>query len=92
MRPLLKLEIYNILTSTFIGEVRRARQKKRSRIYVITLVDINKALRLKLKSDLREKLLEYYWLWLEAFSRQLSNQLPPHRPGVDLKIEVEKDA
>ncbi|XP_044721704.1 reverse transcriptase (RNA-dependent DNA polymerase) domain-containing protein [Hirsutella rhossiliensis] len=32
-----------------------------------------------------------YHKWSRAFSQQLADQLPPHRPGVDLKIEVLKD-
>ncbi|XP_044717368.1 reverse transcriptase (RNA-dependent DNA polymerase) domain-containing protein [Hirsutella rhossiliensis] len=32
-----------------------------------------------------------YHKWSRAFSQQLADQLPPHRPGVDLRIEVLKD-
>ncbi|KAM4054445.1 reverse transcriptase (RNA-dependent DNA polymerase) [Hirsutella rhossiliensis] len=38
-----------------------------------------------------EKLPPQYHKWSRAFSQQLADQLPPHRPGVDLKIEVLKD-
>jgi len=60
VHPLPKVEVYNMLASTFVGEVRRARQKKRSQIYAVTLADIDKALRPKPRSDPKEKLLEYY--------------------------------
>jgi len=60
VHPLPKVEVYNMLASTFVGEVRRARQKKRSQIYAVTLADIDKALRPKPRSDPKEKLLEHY--------------------------------
>ena len=55
------------------------------------MADIDKALRPKPKIDPMEKLPPQYHKWSQAFSQQLADQLPPHRPGVDLKIDVLQD-
>lgn len=85
-------QITQVMASTFVGEVKRCRKEKRvTDISAVSLADIEKALHPKPKSDPKEKLPAHYHQWLQAFNRQLADILPPHRPGVDLKIELERD-
>jgi hypothetical protein len=57
----------------------------------VTLDDIDKALQPKEYIDPKEKLPKHYWRWLEVFSQQLAEKLPPHRPGIDHKILLKRD-
>ncbi|KJZ69971.1 hypothetical protein HIM_10642 [Hirsutella minnesotensis 3608] len=78
----------------FAGMVRRARKFKHRndgvRIFSASLVDIEKALTPRKKSDPREKLPRHYHEYLSVFDRDQADQLPPHRPGCDHKIQLEK--
>ena len=64
----------------------------RIRIGKVTLDDIEKALRPRTDTDPKEKLPRHYWLWLDVFSQQLANKLPPHRPGIDHRIPLKRNA
>ena len=66
-------------------------EPERLQIGKVTLDDIDKALRPKTHIDPKEKLPRHYWKWLKAFSQQLANELPPHRPGIDHKIPLKRD-
>jgi hypothetical protein len=61
------------------------------RIGKVSLDDIEKALRPKKHINPKDKLPKHYWRWLKAFSQQLADQLPPHRPGIDHKIPLKRD-
>ncbi|KJZ68297.1 hypothetical protein HIM_12312 [Hirsutella minnesotensis 3608] len=78
----------------FAGFVRQARKLKcrndNVRIFSASLVDIEKALAPKKKSDPREKLPHHYHKYLSVFNREQADHLPPHRPGCDHKIQLEK--
>ncbi|CEJ61941.1 hypothetical protein PMG11_03668 [Penicillium brasilianum] len=63
----------------------------RLRIGRVSLDDIERALRPKKHIDPKDKLPKHYWRWIAAFSQQLADQLPPHRPGVDHKIPLKRD-
>ncbi|KJZ68122.1 hypothetical protein HIM_12487 [Hirsutella minnesotensis 3608] len=80
----------------FAGMVRRARKSRHRdegvRIFAASLKDIEKALAPKKKSDPREKLPPHYHEYLSVFNRDQADQLPPHRPGCDHKIQLEKGA
>ncbi|KJZ71335.1 hypothetical protein HIM_09271 [Hirsutella minnesotensis 3608] len=80
----------------FAGMVRRARKFKHRddivRIFAASLKDIEKALTPRKKSDPREKLPPHYHEYLSVFDRDQADQLPPHRPGCDHKIQLEKGA
>jgi hypothetical protein len=54
--------------------------------------DLDKALKTKIHTDPRKKLPLHYHDFLEAFSRQKADQLPPRRPGIDHSIPMEEDA
>ena len=82
--------------ATFAGLVRRARKEKQDRrglrVFSASLADIEKALAPKKKTDAREKLPKHYHEYLSVFDRGQADRLPPHRPGSDHKIILEKDA
>ncbi|XP_044720062.1 reverse transcriptase (RNA-dependent DNA polymerase) domain-containing protein [Hirsutella rhossiliensis] len=86
-----QLDVSNVMAATFLAEARRDKRKGGIGVHSVTMADIDKALRPKPKTDVMEKLPPQYHKWSRAFSQQLADQLPPHRPGVDLKIEVLKD-
>ncbi|OQD77422.1 hypothetical protein PENANT_c103G01711 [Penicillium antarcticum] len=67
-------------------------QPERLRIGKVTLADIEKALRTKDPVDPKTRLPKQYWPWLDVFSQQLADQLPPHRAGIDHRVPLQKDA
>jgi predicted aspartyl protease len=59
--------------------------------FAASLADITKALRTKTRTDPRTKLPRQYYEFLDVFSREQSDKLPPLRgKGVDHGIELEK--
>ncbi|XP_044721119.1 reverse transcriptase (RNA-dependent DNA polymerase) domain-containing protein [Hirsutella rhossiliensis] len=63
-------------------EARRDKRKGGIGVHSVTMADIDKALRPKPKTDVMEKLPPQYHKWSRAFSQQLADQLPPHRPAL----------
>src|SRR5947209_7884827 len=61
-------------------------QKESTRIFAISLQDIEKALTPKKHTDPQQKLPSHYHEFLPLFDRAKADQLPPHRPGVDHEI------
>ena len=43
------------------------------------------------KKDLTEIVPEEYWEYQRVFEEEEATELPPHRPGVDLEINIEKE-
>lgn len=89
-----------LMAGVFGAEVRRARRPQRrgrsdqtetTEIFAASLADIEKALAPKKHSDPREKLPEHYHEFLPLFDQKKADCLPPHRPGVDHAIPLEKD-
>ncbi|KJZ68644.1 hypothetical protein HIM_11963 [Hirsutella minnesotensis 3608] len=87
--------LYGQSAATFLALVRRARRAVHGRhgvqIFSASMADIEKALAPKKKTDPREKLPAHYRKYLTVFDRDRSDRLPPHRPGSDHKIQLEKD-
>src|SRR6185437_10111392 len=61
-----------------------------TRVFAVSLTDINKALRRKTKGDPRELLPKHFHKTLPLFDAQKAKELPPHRPGIDHTIEIEE--
>lgn len=60
-------------------------------VFAASMADINKALRVKQHTDPATKLPQHFHEFLDVFSYQKSEQLPPLRgPGTDHAIELEK--
>ena len=55
------------------------------------MVNIDKALYIKEITDPRTKLPEHYHQYLDVFDQRVADQLPPHWPGADHKIELNLD-
>lgn len=60
-------------------------------IQAVSLSDIEKALKPKIKTDPKDKLPQQYQEYLQLFDRKLAEALPPHRPGIDHAIPLIKD-
>ncbi|KAJ6436495.1 retrovirus polyprotein [Purpureocillium lavendulum] len=96
-----RYELYGQSASTFAGLVRRARKEtqerqekqdpRRLRVFSASLADIEKALAPKKRSDARDRLPTHYHEHLSVFDRAQADRLPPHRPGSDHQILLEKD-
>ena len=65
--------------------------RKKNQIFSASMVDIDKALRIKEVTDPRTRLPEHYHQYLDVFDQKAADQLPPHRPGADHKIELNVD-
>jgi hypothetical protein len=63
----------------------------RLRIGRVLLDNIKKALKLKKHINPKDKLPKHYWRWMDVFSQQLADKLPPHWPGIDHKIPLKRD-
>lgn len=95
-----KMDLTGQSASTFAGLVRRARKvasnntkdSGRLQVFSATFADIEKALTPKRRTDPREALPGHYHEYLDVFDRDQADQLPPHRPGTDHQIPLEKDS
>ena len=70
----------------------RRRDKTNRQVFAASMADINKALADKKPLDVLSRLPN--WVdrrFLNLFDRAEADKLPPHRPGIDHKIELEKD-
>jgi RNase H-like domain found in reverse transcriptase/Reverse transcriptase (RNA-dependent DNA polymerase)/Integrase zinc binding domain/Chromo (CHRromatin Organisation MOdifier) domain len=67
--------------------------RRKVTLFAASLADINKALQHKELTDPATKLPAWLNKRLRSlFDRREADKLPPHRPGVDHKIELERDA
>ena len=76
---------------------RRDRKQQRvngsePKVFAASMKDIEKALRVKSKTDPKTKVPAHYWDFLNAFEEPDDGQPPPHRDGIDMEIVLEKDA
>ncbi|KAL2126283.1 hypothetical protein VTI74DRAFT_1265 [Chaetomium olivicolor] len=69
----------------------RSQEEGATLLFAASLADIEKALAPKKHGDPRQKLPQHYYEFLPLFDRNAADQLPPHRPGVDHEIPLEKD-
>lgn len=70
----------------------RTRKKRSAQVFAASMADINKALQVKKPTDPKTRLPPHLHQFLDVFSREASDKLPPFRgPSVDNKIELEKD-
>jgi len=87
----------SVIASMFAGILRRAQRKKKnryeapSRIFAISLADIEKALAPKKVLNLRKILPKHYYKHLKLFDYKNADKLPPYRLGIDHSIKLEKD-
>jgi transposase InsO family protein len=63
-------------------------------VFVITLEDIDKALTPKPHltiEEIKQRLPPRYHDFIDVFNQEEADKLPPHRPGIDHEIPIEKD-
>ena len=61
-------------------------------MFIISIVNINKALYVKTYIDLKKKLSSHFYAYLSIFDRKVSKTLSPLRElRVDYRIELKKD-
>ena len=83
-----------ISASAFSLLSRQARRKPQNdaiKLFATSIADIDKMLKPKVYSDPAKKLPAHYHSRLQAFSREIANELPPHRPGFNHTIQLEKN-
>lgn len=94
----LRANIRNLSAGVFMVTVRRARKSlanNKTQLFSVMLANIQKALAPVKKSATNlEKLPEQYKNLAGLFKKELTDKLPPHRPGCDheIKLEGDKDA
>ena len=86
-----RLELNEVNGCTFANMV-KVREKQKLQVFAASLADINKALAVKERTDPKTKLPKQYWEHLELFNRDQADKLPPHRYGVDHRVEIEPKA
>ncbi|KAH0375210.1 hypothetical protein KCU92_g10240, partial [Aureobasidium melanogenum] len=79
--------VYQVGAAPFL----RLSKRKDTRLFAASMDDIEKALRVKPVTDPRTKLPAEYHQFLEVFSQELSDSLPPHR-SYDHKIPLLENA
>ena len=79
-----------IIFSTLIRRSKKS-SSEGTQVFSTSMKDIEKALQRKVSSNPTDKLPPYYHEVLDAFDRKKADQLPPHRPGIDYRIQLEKD-
>lgn len=88
--------VNRVMASTFAGLAHRAKKKKKGKIQIFaaSMADIDKALRPKPQLSLEqiiEILPQSYKSFAAVFNPKEAAILPPHRPGLDHEISLEKD-
>lgn len=85
-----EMNVSNLSAGVFLSTIRRARKTQESQLFSITLADIQKALApVKKSASSLEKLPAQYAEFTNLFKKQLTDKLPPHRPGCDHEIKIE---
>lgn len=85
------------MASTYGGLARRAKRQGRQDLqcFAASLADIDKALKQKAKltkADVMTALPPEYRDYIDVFDPDKIAALPPYRPGIDIEIQLEKDA
>ncbi|KAI1006229.1 hypothetical protein K3495_g1992 [Podosphaera aphanis] len=82
-----------VVSTTFISLIKLAKRKPASRIFAISMEDINKALETKSTDTpdlIYAQLPDQIKHWLQLFIEDQESTLPPHRAS-DMKTNLEKD-
>lgn len=85
-----------VMASTYAGLTRRSKRQRHQGIqcFAASLADIDKALKPKPKvtrADVMASLPPEYREYIDVFDPDRIAALPPHRPGIDIEIRLEKD-
>ena len=83
----LRMNMSEVNARTFTNMV-RAKKRTKAQVFSVSIADINKALATKVRTNPKDKLPKQFWKHLGLFSRERADQLPPHRPGVDHRVDI----
>ena len=82
------------MVTPFIILVKGAKKcQKPLTVFEVLLEDITKILRLKvirIPTEIRKLLPAYYYDYLPLFKGDMAAELPPHRPGINYILTLEK--
>lgn len=87
-----KIDIGQVGAAAFSFLSKRSRRGGASQVFSASMQDIQKALAVKSRTDPRSRLPN--WIpdsFLSVFDHKEAEKLPPNRPGIDHKIELELD-
>jgi hypothetical protein len=79
-----------IIFSTLIKHSKKS-SSEGTRVFSANIKDIEKTLQRKMPNNPMDKLPPYYYEILNAFDRKKADQLSPHHPKIDHRIQLEKD-
>ena len=82
---------YIVVSAVSFGQLTHSKRQKKAEVFTTSIVDINKALLSKVRTDPRTKLPEQCQDFLDVFSKEKATELLLLRgTGVDYKIQLEK--
>ena len=88
------LKVSQVGASTFKTIAKKSRSHPETNIFAASIADIEKALKPKVQLSLEEitrMLPKHYKNFAQVFNPKQAATLPPHRPGIDHEIPLEKD-
>jgi hypothetical protein len=83
-----QLDVHSVSAESFKTLLMK---QKQNQIFLVSIVNIDKALHIKEITDPRIKLPEHYHQYLDVFDQRMADQLLPHWPGANHKIELNLD-
>lgn len=85
----ISLNCVQVSAAVFSALVRRSKTRPSIEVFSASLVNIDKALQIKIATDPTTRLLRHYHEFLLLFNRREADKLPPYRGhGIDHKIEL----
>jgi hypothetical protein len=63
-------------------------KQKQNQVFLVSIVNIDKALCVKEHTNPYTRLPEYYHQYLDIFNQKAADQLPPYQPGANHKIKL----
>jgi hypothetical protein len=63
-------------------------KQKQNQVFLVSMVNIDKALHVKEHTNPHTKLPEHYYQYLDIFDQKAADQLPPYWLGADHKIKL----
>lgn len=82
--------IGSVMAACVRRELKNTSEEKEPTVFAASMADIEKALRVKSKTDPKSKVPRHYWDHLQVFEENDNGKPPPHREGVDIEINLEK--